>query len=50
MVSNFKLIHGEHMSETLFGMMYSMYSLPNVIIPLINGIIIDRYGTLIENL
>lgn len=35
---------GTPLSESEFNLLYALYAFPNVIIPLIGGIIIDKYG------
>jgi len=31
-------------AEMSFSLLYSIYSLPNIILPLISGLLIDMYG------
>lgn len=35
---------GTPLSEAEFNLLYSLYAFPNIIIPLIGGIVIDKYG------
>jgi hypothetical protein len=37
--------HHPGMSETYFNVLYSAYSLPNIVLPLITGVMIDKIGT-----
>lgn len=33
--------------ETSFNMMYTLYALPNIILPMIAGTLIDRFGRIL---
>lgn len=41
---NYKHHHDEPLGEAKFNLLYSVYSFPNIIIPLIGGTLIDRIG------
>ena len=34
-----------NISESTYSLMYSGYSLPNMVLPLFGGVIMDKYGT-----
>lgn len=35
--------------ETYFNMMYTLYAFPNIILPMIAGALIDRFGRILQN-
>jgi MFS family permease len=37
-------------AEVYFSLLYSIYSLPNILLPLISGLLIDMYGDQIMTL
>lgn len=41
---NYSLNHPEKMGEAEFNLLYSLYAFPNVIIPIIGGMMIDKIG------
>lgn len=36
--------HGEELGEATFNFLYAIYSLPNLVFPIIGGMLIDRIG------
>jgi MFS family permease len=48
--THFAAEFGEHRFEKYFNLMYTCYSLPNIIIPIFGGTLVDRVGYLTMNL
>lgn len=34
-----------HLSDTQYNLLYSVYSFPNIVLPLFGGLLVDRCGT-----
>jgi MFS family permease len=40
--------YGKETAEYMFGLLYTIYSLPNIILPLFGGVLTDKYGRFIK--
>lgn len=44
LVSSFSNNYGSDNSEFIYSMLYTVYALPNIILPLIGGVLTDKFG------
>ena len=49
-MDHYENIYGKEKSEMYFSFLYSFYNIPNIILPLIGGILVDEIGYKITTL
>ena len=49
LIKELSIFYSKNTSEYIFGLMYSVYNLPNIILPIIGGILTDKYGLVNNN-